>query len=287
MKNVKRIAVLAMMCCCVFAFTSCQKDGMYKPKKRIAEISLQENGGDTKVVEKWTWSKGLLSQINYVDDEYIATFEYDGKQISKVVTSTGESLTFVYDGKYIQSATIADGEDVVAEYTYKHNDDHLISGIDAEVSTDFNVKTTRLAQLANRFITPAIAEQQNSIMTKAKGKYKVSQTFTYDGKNIVSSHTEYSTGGKYDTEYTYTEYNNPFYHYFEFSAENMSLNALSGSTTTNNIISTQTDIVEVTYPKVDGKFPTQATYVYTTKQHVGNFDNNYANGTDNYFYVYE
>ncbi len=292
MKNVKRMAVLALMCCCVFAFTSCQKDGVYKPKKKISEISLNENGHGAKVVEKWNWSGNLLSKIDYVEDGYSANFEYNGKQVSKITMTSGEYVAFSYDGKLLQTAVINDGEEDIATFTYTH-EGKLISAIEGNISTDFGDKTARLVQLVNRFVTPTIENQQNQLMLKSKGRYTTTQTFTYDGKNIVKSVYSTNLGYTAETNYTYCDYLNPFYHFndimqmVEFGTSNMSQNALVTSTTTNNIISTQTDIVEVAYPTVDGKYPTQATYTYTTKQTVGGFDNNYANGVDDYYYVYE
>ena len=288
MKKINQILGLVLTCCVVFAFTSCQKDGMYKPKEKITQISLQTNGGPTEVVEQWTWEKGLLTQINYVDDGDVATFTYNGKQVSEITTKSGQKMTFAYDGKFVTGCTITSDGEMVAEYTFTHNDDNLISGIEAKFSTDFDLKTSRLIKMLNRIITPGIAEQQNSFYLKEKGVYTMTQTFTYEKSNIISSNTKYSTGGVYDATYTYyTDYMNPFYHLLSYFTDGFSKNALSESVTTNNIISTQVDKLKVTYPTVNGKYPTQATYSYSTEHHIGDLNNTYQNDIDNYFYEYK
>ena len=46
MKNIRSIFIALVACMVAFAFTSCQKDGVYKPKKKISKIYTSKDGGD-------------------------------------------------------------------------------------------------------------------------------------------------------------------------------------------------------------------------------------------------
>jgi hypothetical protein len=89
-------ATIAIASSVMFSFTSCKKDGVYKPKEKISQIFSQQSyysgvpeidqlfPTEGKILEEtWTWDGKLLSSIDY-GGGYVAYFEYEKKRLDKI-----------------------------------------------------------------------------------------------------------------------------------------------------------------------------------------------------------
>lgn len=293
MKNARTIFVALMAFVVAFTFSSCQKDGVYHPKKKISKIYVQRDGHDKVLTEQWTWDKNLLSSINFVEDEYTVNFIYDGKQISKMVVGD-QVVEFAYDGKKIVSFSAKDAGVAYCTYTFKH-DGSLIVGIDATINNNY-MKNARLIETAFRLVSPQIAESQMAQLAYAaenqiKGEYSYSDTYTYDHKNVVSVKRHDSDNKDYEYTYTYSDNLNPFYHMLYGSegdvvAFGLSKNAVATYHYEDNVITSRIIDMTVTFPQLDGKYPLQETRTTATTHTVGGLTNIYTSVND-YFYEYE
>ena len=292
MKNIRTLFIALVACMVTFAFTSCQKDGVYNPKKKISKIYVSEDGGDRVLKETWNWDGKVLTSITYGDDATI-TFNYNKKQLESI-TSGDASVLFAYDGKLLKSITMMDGNEEYASYTFKH-DGKFISGVDAVIDNGY-MKDTRLLDVAFRTIDPTIAETQvaqfKACQAEAKGLYKYSDVYEYDHNNVTTIKRHDNDNNDFTFTYTYNErYLNPFYHLLlDFGDDvvgfGLSKNAVATVHQEDTYISSRVIDTEITYPKLDGKYPLEETRTSKTTHTVGNLTNNYTTATT-YYYEYE
>ena len=146
MKNIRTLFIALTACMVAFAFTSCQKDGMYTPKKKISKIYTSKDGGDRILQETWNWDGKVLTSITLNDDDDVTiNFNYDKKQLSSL-TYGDEKIIYTYDGKLIEKITFMDGNEEIASYTFKH-DGKFISGVDVVIDNNY-MKSSRLLEVA-------------------------------------------------------------------------------------------------------------------------------------------
>lgn len=289
----------ALVCAVVFGFTSCNKDGVYKPKEKIEKIYVQYEGQDKVLTETWDWEDNLLMSIKHADTDpigdnsYIETFTYDKKQV-KSISDGVYTMTYNYDGRYFDNIKVTEGSDEVGTMTFSH-DGKLISKIDITLNDDDFMKS-RMAESAMRFIAPEFACDFGKIMKAEaqrgfKGKTEVVVSFEYDGVNVQKAIVSNNTANVEQVfTYTYSDYMNPFYKLFnngdDNNAYNQSKNAPATIHETNSAWNSTTWDYTYTYPSVDHKYPTQMTEKKVTTQVIGNMTNT-INNTTSYFYEYD
>ncbi|MDD6582162.1 MAG: hypothetical protein PUF10_05730 [Bacteroidales bacterium] len=299
MKSIKKIAMAALVCAVVFGFTSCNKDGVYKPKEKIEKIYVQYEGQDKVLTETWDWEDNLLKSIKHADTDpigdnsYTETFTYDKKQVKSISDGT-YTMTYNYDGRYFDNIKVTEGSDEVGTMTFSH-DGKLISKIDITLNDDDFMKS-RMAESAMRFIAPEFACDFGKIMQAEaqrgfKGKTEMVVSFEYDGVNVQKAIVRNNTANVEQVfTYTYSDYMNPFYKLFSHSndnnAYNQSKNAPATIHETNSAWNSTTWDYTYTYPSVDHKYPTQMTEKKVTTQVIGNMTNT-INNTTSYFYEYD
>lgn len=299
MKSIKKIAMAALVCAVVFGFTSCNKDGVYKPKEKIEKIYVQYEGQDKVLTETWDWEDNLLKSIKHADTDpigdnsYTETFTYDKKQVKSISDGT-YTMTYNYDGRYFDNIKVTEGSDEVGTMTFSH-DGKLISKIDITLNDDDFMKS-RMAESAMRFIAPEFACDFGKIMKAEaqrgfKGKTEMVVSFEYDGVNVQKAIVRNNTANVEQVfTYTYSDYMNPFYKLFSHSndnnAYNQSKNAPATIHETNSAWNNTTWDYTYTYPSVDHKYPTQMTEKKVTTQVIGNMTNT-INNTTSYFYEYD
>lgn len=289
----------ALVCAVVFGFTSCNKDGVYKPKEKIEKIYVQYEGQDKVLTETWDWEDNLLKSIKHADTDpigdnsYTETFTYDKKQVKSIFDGT-YTMTYNYDGRYFDNIKVTEGSDEVGTMTFSH-DGKLISKIDITLNDDDFMKS-RMAESAMRFIAPEFACDFGKIMQAEaqrgfKGKTEMVVSFEYDGVNVQKAIVRNNTANVEQVfTYTYSDYMNPFYKLFSHSndnnAYNQSKNAPATIHETNSAWNNTTWDYTYTYPSVDHKYPTQMTEKKVTTQVIGNMTNT-INNTTSYFYEYD
>ena len=113
MKQLSRlfIAALALM----FVFASCEKEGVFNPKKKISEIyksSSYSYDGETYntpkyLSERWNWDGKILKSVDYYDNDgsldYSETYTYDKNRLPKVSWGSTSYYELVYDKNKLSS----------------------------------------------------------------------------------------------------------------------------------------------------------------------------------------
>ena len=297
MKSIKKIAMAALVCAVVIGLTSCNKDGVYKPKEKIAKIYVQNEGQDKVLTETWDWDGKLLMSIKHADTDpigdnsYTETFTYDKKQV-KTISDGTYTITYNYDGRFFDNIKITEGSDEVGTMKFTH-DGKLVSKIDITLDDEF--MKSQMAESAMRFIAPEFACDFGKIMQAealrgCKGKTEMVVTFEYDGANVEKAAIRNNTANVEQVfTFTYSDYMNPFYKLFNNGDENngfnQSKNAPATIHQTNSAWNNTTWDYTYTYPSVDHKYPTQMTEQKVTTQVIGNMTNTINNMTS-YFYEY-
>ena len=265
MKRINFSIVTLLVVAMTLLFASCTKDGVYKPKKKIAKIyqtdmTIPQNA-EKILAETWTWDGKLLSKIEYFNGD-IANFSYEKKQLKSI--TNGENRTeLTYDGKLIDNMKMYHNDELEWTYTFEHGDKNRITGYTVERNTSKGnaAKNFCLVENAFRFLVPEIATNEAIEYVKAatsnqKGKDNYTVTLTYDGKNVASKTIKYEDATTGEVTYTYTEYLNPFY--------GLLTNEENNATSKNAVASAVEKVpglsgnytYKYTY-KIDDKFPTQ------------------------------
>lgn len=216
MKTFRKILVLAFVALFAFAFTSCQKDGVFNPKKKISRVFYKYNGGEKSLSATYIWNKNKLEKIDYGNGE-IAYFTYDGKKVSKI--NYDESVTnFIYDGAKLSKVEISYEGQLCESIAVTHDGNKITKLVITEYEIDdYYDKDIVCNSLSLRGILPAttcdnlIEKQIQAKESGRKGTYTYTVEFKYDGSNIteerwVESNSVYA--------YTYDKGNNPFYGLF-------------------------------------------------------------------------
>lgn len=253
------IAVFAM----IVAFTSCEKEGQYMPKKKISRVVYTHSHkvGDltisTTESERWVWGK---DQLNYID-----VFNSDGDKTN----------TFIF--RYDEDNRMEEVEDKEYTVKYDYDDGHLdeieiknkLSGRLLK-KMEFSYKGSKLATIdvttdskgneplsfnPLRFVIPdEIAEM---MLSNDAAKGTVRYTVTWSGKNI-SGITSDAPDRSY-VKWTYDEMNNPFKGFFNtaYGLDEMysANNAVREEYSTDGKVS----VIDYNY-EYSGKYPTKVKY---------------------------
>ena len=279
MKRNLLIAVIALM---AVAFVSCQKDGVYKPKKKIAKIynewttttvTTDENGSRTVtdvqnpyVAEEWTWGDKTLTSVMHKDRDGKVTstsnFTYDDKNRIVGATSGDEKVEYTYnDDKKLQTIKISEGSDDVTtiEITYEDK-------VPTSVKTVWSYTFKKLSEFAKSVIPSYICEAIEA--EQLHSKTTVSNTYNtaieWDGKNISQVVTTGENGYKYTTTYEYDGKTNPYKGMYagmsdDFDAAYSKNNVVKKTTSRVDGNTTTSTVTEYTY-EYDGKVPSKITY---------------------------
>jgi hypothetical protein len=218
-----KTTILSLGLSLIFGFTSCKKDGVYHPKKKISKIFNQRSGYNKTLDETWTWDKNQLSKIDYGKGSY-QKFEYDKKRISKIIDSDGEYMRFIYDGSKISRIEYYDEDntlDLNIKFEHKGN---KISKITEEYYYNYDPYSSKSAKKKTsilRFILPEKIAGDIAAFKSQKKNRKAIETdistyvLTWKGDNIEK--IVYENIDEEDHEvhavtykYTYDKKKNPF-----------------------------------------------------------------------------
>ena len=279
MKRNLLIAAIALM---AVAFVSCQKDGVYKPKKKIAKISNEwttttvetdANGSRTVttvqnpfVAEEWTWGDKTLTSIMYKDKdgkvEGTASYTYDDKNRITGATCGDEKVEYTYnDDKKLQTIKISDGPDDVTTIEIAYEDK-----VPTSVKTVNTYTFKNLSKFAKSVIPSYISDaiEDDQLHSKASVSSTYNTAIVWDGKNISQVVTTGENGYKRTTTYEYDGKTNPYKGMYAGMSDDFDLaysknnvvKVTSSRVNGNATISTET---EYTY-EYDGKVPSKITY---------------------------
>lgn len=251
MKKMNYLSVL-LIALMIMTFTSCDKDGVYNPKKKINRIFTSSAGDSKQLEETWTWDKNLLTKIDF-GENYVYRFEYDGKRLAKILSSDGNTtINFFYDGskydKVEENYKYSVEEDlysysISALTTYKFTyDGSKISKITVnhtstytyDLPFDFKGEVVKHAPKSKlsplRFFLSEESCKKVAEIRSAKEENKNSETYTstytitltWDGNNVSKEVYEEVTDGElytYSYTFTYDKEKNPYYGLFVGESE--------------------------------------------------------------------
>ncbi len=258
----------------VLGFTSCKKDGVYNPKKKISKIFHQYSGSDKQLSETWTWNKNQLSKIDYQSGNY-EIFEYDKKQISKIIDNDGNYQKFTYDGSKINKIEYYYNNTLSSAYKFEHKgnkiskitmEEYDYDDYDDYESTSKSIKSSKRNIL--RFILPGQSCENIEKSLSQKKSRKAMETYTttlkltWDGNNVEEVVLGQSSDDEFYSEtykYTYDKKKNPFDGLLSMVEGSLSKNNVTKLTMTG----TGNDSWEYEYSySYDGDFPKEETEVY-------------------------
>jgi hypothetical protein len=227
----KRFLYIVLAIAVAFGATSCKKDGVYHPLKKISKIYIQEEGQDKELYSEWTWKGSNLQQIAYPLNRDTAHFSYEKGVISKI-TYTGISpryLSFQYDKNSFSKMNLYEENTLLVSYQFFY-DKKKISKI---IVTEYVPNKSSVQYLGDLFTLlslPDVAAESVEMATLAhayKGggsgsgggnsdggttvRASYSFSFTWDGKknNIIQIVTQ-TNSLRTTMRYLYDEKKNPF-----------------------------------------------------------------------------
>ncbi len=267
MKRFKILMMALLATSCIFSFTSCEKDGVYNPDKKISAIYMVDDNGKKELFQTWTWDKKLLTSITTSISNVSQTMNLSynkSKQLTCIQLDNNNRSDIEYDGKQLtQMIVYTDGE-ASAVYRFTHNSDKKISGYTVEANdSDFGMRSANLVNTAFLFIAPEIAEAETqhfvaAATSEAKSAQKYEVTLTYTDDNVTEMVIKKADGTETRT-YTYNESKlNPFYKFLAYS-ENDTYSFSKNCPTHCDIKYTNSDRTkEIKYNYTfDGKYPIQ------------------------------
>lgn len=216
----KRIFTILIVACVAMLFTSCQKEGVYNPSKKISKVTYTDQYGN-KTIQVWTWNKNnTLDKIDFYEDgslDYTFHFTYDKKRLVRMDDYDYEQhVEYKYDKNGLKEAYSYDGNTVIDAYTFTHQNGKITQIID-NYNSSKNI-SGKMVVNPLQFIFP---DELYTVTENAKKKAcydnsKASCTYTFEltwDKDNISQIVETRSTSSYTYTYNfeYDKYNNPFY----------------------------------------------------------------------------
>lgn len=208
--------VIAFVALFAFASTSCHKDGVFNPKKKISRVFYQYNGGSKTLAATYVWNKNKLDKIDYGDGD-IAYYTYDGKKVSKI-SNGAQVVNFTYDGAKLSKVELSYEGQLEESIAVTHDGNKITKLVITEYDSDYkDAKDIVRTGLSLRGILPAttcdnlVEKQIQAKESGRKGTYTYTVEFKYDGWNIIEERWVESND---IYAYTYDKCNNPFFGLF-------------------------------------------------------------------------
>lgn len=286
----KRFFILALMVLTVVAFSSCKKDGVYKPGRKISKIfksdsytyesyyewegtwHTSEGGTDKYLREKWDWDGNLLEKITYYDpdgeEDEVVEFSYDGKRLEEI-EEHNTRITFEYDGRNLETIEIYYKGEREAYINVDH-DGRKISELEFHYvgdnwkkgdGPDFN----KMLELSMFMFLPT-PDDSKRICEARKSSAKDEETWTvkldWDGDNIEKM-TEIEGTHRDVTKYSYDDKKNPYRGFLYYLADEGDVKFGSKNNVTKEVHTCSESnegpsTTEYKY-KYDGKWPERRT----------------------------
>ena len=226
MKRTLLIATAAML---LLAASSCQKDGVYNPQKKISKISRSSSSTPSdefgyayytpmRLNEQWTWDGDkLVSRTQFDGDGEAAaqfTYSYDGKRLTSIAYTTNGyycKTDFSYDGKKLSSAEhYSDGRHYCS-VQFSHSNGK-ISAIDITYHRFVGKNAFVGASMLDMLLPLDIQMSGVSRQANAKGESEdhiAKIELTWDGNNITKMVSTLE-GDVQTGVFTYDDKRNPF-----------------------------------------------------------------------------
>ena len=226
--SMKSVAVIIACFAVTAVFTSCKKDGVYNPSKKISKIYTQKSGAAKELEAIYKWDGNKLDRITSPDGSYFTKFSYDGNRVSKITDSDGDwTYSFSYNGsKFEKVERTSKYYSTVYKPTYKGSNieklevtrTYLQGGDDDADYYSSSKANESIARIALELFVPFLKEDRNVTHKSRKaGNVEIwTYTYTWKGGNIIKEVYESTSSDNkvYTTTTEYKEYDNkknPFY----------------------------------------------------------------------------
>lgn len=294
----KKTFLFLVFACVAMLFSSCHKEGVFNPKKKISKIytssSYTFNGNtttfDKTLSEEWTWNKNnTLAKIDAHGSlsETTETYTYDKKRVTRIdgVSTNTSGITgggtytyhieFKYNGKELSEASYYDGNELQTKLIFTHQNGKIskIELFEMDLKNmDKNIKAIHSILPEHLYANLEKMYKNRLSKSNTKGDATIIYELTWDKNNISKAvcTAQWIEGYEKDImEYKYDNYNNPFYGFLspemgEYSgADYFSQNNITQITTqyqaSDSEYESSTDIENYTYT-YEGKFPVSCTH---------------------------
>ena len=256
MRNLLFVATAILL---ALAFTSCEKDGQYKPKERISKV-YRSYSSEKRLACTWTWNDDKLSRIDYYtpngEQIWSENFYYDNKnRIEKVeVPETNEIVEYKYEGNKLAGLSYYCEEDLVQTASISYGKGKMSK-------MDMIVYDTRYPEKSRLSLIPK--EIKNAISPKNSNiDYAVTVELTWDGDNISQNKitsTTSGTGAGFNGDYYTYEYSRTATVEYNYTYDNK-INPLKGLWNLNSMIDEEYVISVHLFSKNN---MTSSTYTFT------------------------
>lgn len=234
----KKTFLFLAFACIAMLFSSCNKEGVFNPKKKISKIytsnSHTSNGNTTLdrwLQEEWTWNKNnTLAKIDHHFGAYenTETYTYDNKKrvvrIDGTTTNIWDNnytyhIEFKYNGKELSEAAYYDEDELQTKLVFTHEKGKIskieLFEMDME-NMDKHIKA--LHSLLPEHLYSNLEKMYKNRLSKsnAKGDATIIWELSWDKDNVSKAvcTAKWIEGYEKDImEYKYDNYNNPFYGY--------------------------------------------------------------------------
>lgn len=202
------------------SMTSCTKEGVYTPKKKIQRVYFSSTNTDKYLCQSWDWDDNLLEAINFYSSSGSSNgtenFSYDGKRLIRVDDYlNSEYTTYDYDGKNLKSANYYYKNALEVTATYDYSDGKLNKIVLTEYG-GWKFAGECHMQLSYLPFTKDFAEVITKIRAKvaeynsSKSIYVLNLQLTWSGDNISKIVATTSEGRIGTVTLQYDSKNNPF-----------------------------------------------------------------------------
>jgi hypothetical protein len=254
------IAVFAM----IVVFSSCEKEGQYKPKKKISQIVYTHSYkvGDltisTQESEKWTWGGDVLSYIDVYNSDGDRTntilFRYDDNQRIEEVEDNLYSVEYDYDNGHLDEIEIQykNTGRMYKKMKFGYKGSKLAT---IDVTTNDSKAITPMSFNPLRFMIPD--EVAEMMMSNTATKGVVRYTVTWDGKNIA----EIASDGSDRTyaKWSYDDMVNPFKGFLNTNYTYDQIYSANNAVREELFENGKTTVLDYSY-EYNGKYPTKMKY---------------------------
>lgn len=220
--------------------SSCKKEGVYKPGKKIVQIQKVDADGNTAPYEDWNWDGDLLQGITYhwmTENGKPAAepFTYDGRRLvasTYVVDSTTLNVEYIYMGKkLVQVKTSNDTTDVFttsSTYDFEHDGKHITKVVEHAVMSyadlpDYSPLHMVLpANVCSQMLRDEQRDRKAILGTKLTLTITRTYILTWEGDNVVKIESQCSREENpvytVVSNYTYDGHHNPHAGLFAYAS---------------------------------------------------------------------
>lgn len=108
--------------------TSCKKDGVYTPSKKIQRVYISSTYTNKYLRQSWDWDGKLIKDIKYYNSNgslnWTADYSYEGQRVVRIDDYlNSEYTTFDYNGKHLKTVNYyyRNNLDASSDLTFKNN----------------------------------------------------------------------------------------------------------------------------------------------------------------------